>query len=262
MVRILQISDPHIVTPPGIVSGCIDSAAHLKKIVARIIDDLPRIGPIDALLVTGDISDDGSPGSYALFHELIAPLNLPTWVIPGNHDLREPMRAAFSQLPKSGRLNWATKIGDLHLIGLDTLVEGAGGGTLDADTLDFLEKELEKAGQGPVLLALHHPPFASGIAFMDRIGLDGIAPLADILRRTQAHVRLVCGHIHSVMMGEVGGAVAMSCPATCSTFATDFRPDAPVGFFTEPGGYLVHDWLGTFRSIHIGPDRGSGPFSF
>lgn len=262
MVRILQISDPHIVVPPDRVSDRIDSADLLKRAVARIAADMPRIGPIDAVIVTGDVSDDGKPASYALFRDLMAPLGLPVFVIPGNHDLRAPMRAAFPGMPAAGRLNWTAKVGDLHLVGLDTLIEGQGGGILDAPTLAFLSDVLAAAGDGPVLLAVHHPPFASGIAFMDAIGLDGSDRLATVLDASRAQVRIVCGHIHSVMVAAVGGAVALSGPATCSTFVTDLRPDAPVGFFLASGGFMLHDWDGAFRSVHIGNDPGEGPFAF
>jgi 3',5'-cyclic AMP phosphodiesterase CpdA len=262
---VIQLTDPHIVAPPWLLSGQVDSAERLRQVVAQINADLPKIAPVDAVLVTGDISDEGSPESYAEFRRLMAPLDLPLFVIPGNHDQREPMREAFadcSPMPGSGRLNWTAQVQGLHLVGLDTLVEGQGGGILDEYTLDFLATALASAGKAPVLIALHHPPFASGIKFMDRIGLDGTEALSEVLRHAKGEVRLVCGHLHAMMAGTVGQAVALSCPATCSTFAADFRDEAPVGFFTAPGGYMVHDWNGGFRSIQIGMDRGDGPFPF
>ncbi len=265
MPRVIQISDPHVVAPPNKVSGRIDSARMLKEAVDRIKADMPKIGPVDAILVTGDISDDGSGESYALFRALLEPLGLPFYVIPGNHDLREPMRSAFSDqtcLPPVGRLNWSVALNTMHLIGLDTLQEGQGGGILDTDTLVFLRQALADAGQGPVFLAMHHPPFASGIKFMDSIGLDGTDSLVEILNATEADVRILCGHVHHVMIAGVGSAVAISGPSTCSTFDADFRHDAPIGFMSEPGGFMVHDWLNGFRSIHIGPGQGEGPYPF
>lgn len=265
MPRMIQVSDPHIVAAPTLLAGRIDSAGLLRQMVARIIADLPKIGPVDGMLVTGDVSDDGSPESYELFRAIMAPLDLALFVIPGNHDKREPMRAAFADcgpMPSNGRLNWRAQVKGLHLVGLDTLVEGQGGGALNPETLDFLSKALALAGHAPVLLALHHPPFASGIRFMDRIGLDGTAALTEILHETDAEVRIVCGHVHALMAGVVGPALALSSPATCSAFAVDFRDDAPVGFHAGHGGYMVHDWDRGFRSIHVPPDLGEGPFPF
>lgn len=265
MVRVIQITDPHIIAPPKRLSAQIDSIQMLQDAISHIKADLHKIGPIDAVLITGDISDDGSAESYALFRDLIGPLNLPYFVIPGNHDQREPMRKAFadqSYVPDSGRLNWSLNLKGLHVIGLDTLIEGQGGGILDTKTFEFLAQALAVAGREPALIAMHHPPFACGTHFMDTIGLAGIDHLRDILNASKADIRIVCGHVHSMMIGAVGQTTAISGPATCSTFASDFRPDAPVGFMTGSGGYIIHDWDGSFRSIHVAATQGSGPHPF
>lgn len=263
MPRILHVTDTHLVVPPALVSHVLDTADLLRKGVAAIEEALPRIGPVDALLVTGDVSDDGSLESYELFRSMIEPLGLPVLAIPGNHDLREPMRAAFRDLglfAEAGRLNWVRDVGGLRIVGIDTLVEGSGGGVVDEATLGFLEDAL--AIGGPVLLALHHPPFLSGIRFMDAIGLAGIDALRDVLERSAADIRIVCGHLHLVATGSVGRIPVIVGPSTCSTFRLDFRPDAPVGFFAGGGGFMVHDWADEFRSMHVPAVIGEGPSPF
>lgn len=265
MFRVIQISDPHIVMPPAKVSGRIDSLQLLHKAVARIKKVLEKVSPVDALLVTGDITDHGDRDSYDAFLDAVAELQLPVFAIPGNHDRREPMRSAFAEheyMPAAGRLNWFADVNGVRLIGLDTLVEGQGGGAVDAQTLDFLESHLNEVGASPVLLALHHPPFASGIEFMDSIGLTGGDRLSDILKRSAADIRVVCGHVHTAIVSSVGGATVLSAPSLCSTFDVDFRKDAPVGFTTEPGGFLLHNWDDGFRSMVIGPEQGGGPYPF
>lgn len=263
MPRILQITDTHLAAPPGLVWDRLDTAALLEESVAAIAAHLPKIAPVDALLVTGDLSEDGSAESYAIFRRLVAPLGLPVLPVPGNHDLREPMREAFRDLglfPETGRLTWVREIGGLKIVGIDTLVEGSSGGVFDEATADFLDAAL--ATDSPVLLAMHHPPFLSGIRFMDGIGLDGTDALRACLKRARADVRIVCGHAHLSATGIVGSTPAIVCPSTCSTFDVDFRDDAPVGFFTGGGGFMVHDWSDGFRSILVPPSRGEGPFPF
>lgn len=265
MTTVLQISDTHLVRPGQLVSGRLNTAASLEALVASVAADPARFGAIDAVLMTGDLSDDGSAESYALFKSLVAPIDAPLYVIPGNHDLRAPMRAAFADqggMPASGKLNWHERLGDIDLIGLDTLIEGAGGGEIDAATLDFLEQALSASGTRPVLLALHHPPFHSGIAFMDRIGLSGIDALASVLSRFEADIRVVCGHIHSTMVASVGGKTALSAPSPCSTFAFNIAPDAPVGFHDQQDGFMLHRWQGGFQSVRIPMRHGPGPFPF
>ncbi|MCP4821411.1 MAG: phosphodiesterase, partial [Shimia sp.] len=230
MTTILQITDTHIVGDGKLVSGRLETAGALARLVVRINAIRHQIGPVDALIVSGDLSDDGSKEGYARFKTLLTPLDLPTYVIPGNHDARDPLRRAFADhLPVAGPLNWARKVGDVYLVGLDTLVEGHGHGTLGPETLAFLGDELAKADGSAVLLALHHPPFASGISFMDAIGLSNAQDLRDAVTGYKGELRIVCGHIHSMMVTNVGGHTAVSAPSPCSTFAYDRRSDAPVG---------------------------------
>jgi len=265
MTTILQLSDTHIAPKDRLVSGRVDTQAALERLVARIKGLLPQVGPVDAMLVSGDISDKGSAESYEHFRELIAPLKLPVYVIPGNHDLRDPMRQAFAAdgyLPPFGNLNWHRKVGSVHLIGLDTLVEGQGGGALDAVAFEFLKTALDAAGDEPVLLALHHQPYVSGIAFMDKIGLDGAAELASLLDSYQNEIRVVCGHIHSTMVSSIGSKVVISSPSPCTSFAFDLRQGAPVGFFAQEDGFLLHRWHDSFLSVRIAAEPGAGPYAF
>lgn len=263
MTTILHLTDTHIVPEGALVSGRLDTADALARLVARIESIRAQIEPIDALLVTGDLSDDGTPASYERFKSLIAPLGLSTYVITGNHDARAPMRAAFaSSLPAEGPLNWVHRISEVHLIGLDTLIEGQGAGALSSESLLFLQNALTQAGGAPVLLALHHPPFASGIRFMDDIGLTNHDAFRDIIADYKGRLRMVCGHIHSMMAADVAGHVALSAPSPCSTFAYDRRHDAPVGYHTVEDGCLLHRWSDGFQSIRIGPISGSGPYPF
>ncbi len=263
MTTILQISDTHIVPQGLLVSRGLDTADALGRLVKRITSILDRIEPVSSVLVSGDLSDDGQAESYALFKTLMAPLNLPLDVIPGNHDAREAMREAFADhLPASGPLNWARAVGAVRLIGLDTLVEGQGAGTLLSESLAFLEQALLDAGEMPVLLALHHPPFQSGIGFMDQIGLTNRETLRDVVTGHAGPLRMVCGHIHNMMVSDMGGHIAISCPSPCSTFSYDLRADAPVGFMAQEDGFLLHRWDTEFQTIRIGLEAGPGPFPF
>lgn len=265
MSRILQITDMHVAAPPELVSGRLDTASLLEKAIDRVLEDWHRFGPVDVVLVTGDISDRGDAESYSFFRRQIDRLPATTLVIPGNHDVRDSLRACFSDaahMPAEGKIHWVHDLPDVRIVGLDTLIEGKGGGEVDIETLAFLSGALDEADETPVLIAMHHPPFQSGIRFMDAIGLDGIEQLSDVLQNRSNEIRLVCGHVHGFIVGTVGGRVALSCAAVCSSFATDYRDDAPVGYTTHPGGYTIHTWENGFRSASVTLADGHGPFSF
>lgn len=265
MTRILHLSDLHIVAAPKLVGGRVDTRAALARAVDRIVAILPQIAPVDLLLITGDLTDDGLPADYDTLKALLAPLTLPLAVIPGNHDAREHLRAAFATtpgMPDAGPVQWCRDLGDIRLIGLDTLTEGQSGGRLGPDALNWLAEQLAKAPERPAMVALHHPPFATGIGFMDGIGLSDAAEFAQVLAGHRAEIRMVCGHVHRYITGMVGGHVAVLCPSPAHSIAADYRRDAPVGFVSSPPGMLLHDWHGSFRSTWISVAAEGGPYPF
>ncbi|MAY89215.1 MAG: serine/threonine protein phosphatase [Pseudooceanicola sp.] len=264
MARFLQLTDLHVVAEGARASGVLDTRALLEAAIDRLIAMRAAMDPLDALLVSGDISDDGSAESYAFARAQLDRLGLPMFVVPGNHDAREPMRAAFADLdhvPDFGQIDWIAQVGDTRVIGLDTLVEGQGGGCLHDESLALLRDAVAGA-TGPVLVMLHHPPIRTGIRFMDAIGLENTAALNATLADTRADVTLIAGHVHGVHHGRLGRHRVATALSTCSGFALDRRADAVTGFYLGPTGCAVID-TGADGIISAVPlDPADGPFSF
>src|SRR5215475_8357402 len=159
---IAQISDMHVKPPGELLYKRIDTAAFLERAVAHVMALDPKP---DVVLATGDLVDGGKPEEYALLRRLLAALPMPVYLIPGNHDARDPMREAFpdhAYLPKSGFLQYVVEDLPVRLIALDTLVDGKGFGALCVDRLGWLEARLNES-QRPTVLFMHHPPFGCGI---------------------------------------------------------------------------------------------------
>lgn len=265
MARLLQLSDLHVVAPGTLASGVLDTPALLRGAIDILMARLDAIGPIDAVLVTGDVSDDGSAESYLAARAELDRLGLPILVVPGNHDRREGLREAFRDLPEipdAGLIDWVADLGDTRVVGLDTLVEGQGGGRLRAESLDLLSDAIEGAGVRAVVVALHHPPLRTGIRFMDAIGLEKLADLAETMSNCTGSTHIVAGHVHGVFQGRVGQHQVATAPSLCSAFTLDRRQDAPVGFMTGPTGCAVLDTGpgGTWAALPL--DHGEGPFDF
>src|SRR5438045_7121729 len=91
-VRIAQISDLHIKPPGSLAYGRVDTAKALERCVAALNEFNPAP---DFVVISGDLADTPSPEEYDYLRRLLAPLKLPFAGIPGNHDSREMMRAAF-----------------------------------------------------------------------------------------------------------------------------------------------------------------------
>jgi 3',5'-cyclic AMP phosphodiesterase CpdA len=87
-MRILHLTDTHLHGDPAARHyDRIDTAAALRGLLAR----LGALQDIDAVVHTGDASEDGTAESYRLLHEILDPfaaaLDAPLAVVMGNHDV-------------------------------------------------------------------------------------------------------------------------------------------------------------------------------
>jgi 3',5'-cyclic AMP phosphodiesterase CpdA len=240
---ICQLSDLHVRPRGELAYRRVDTAAYVRRCVEHIgaLDPHP-----DAVIITGDLADRGAREEYEHARALLAPLSAPLYVIPGNHDDRDALRSAFADCtyldPSAEFIQYTAPIGPLRLIALDTLLPGEGGGLLCTRRLDWLENELRRAHASPVLIVMHHPPFATGIPYMDVVGLNTEYPLEPLIRRHDNVERILCGHVHRTILRRFGGTIAVTAPSPAHQVALDFAPDAPAMFVMEPPGYLMHRW--------------------
>ena len=239
---IAQLSDPHVVLPGEMLYGRVETAGLLARAAAglNLLDPLP-----DIVVITGDLVDKGEPAEYDHLRRLLAPLKMPVFVIPGNHDAREPMRAAFGEagyLPSAGFLQYVVDDYPVRLVALDTLVPGEGGGELCSDRLAWLDRTLSAEPQRPTVVLMHHPPFLTGIERMDRAGLRGTDAFAAVVARHSQIERILCGHLHRAIDRRFAGTVAGTAPSTAHQICFDIRSGAPLGFVFEPPGYQLHLW--------------------
>ena len=230
-----QISDPHI----GAQWNDADPDEFLRRAVEAIhaLPDRP-----DALLVSGDLTDNGAPEEYRRVRELLAPLDLVPHVLPGNHDLRGPLREEFG-LPGRDEepVSYAADLGPLRLVCLDSTIPGAEGGSLDGGRVEWLDATLAEDAEKPTVVALHHPPLRTEIPTFERIGLapESRDALADVIARHPQVMRIVAGHVHRAIVAELAGRAVVTVPSTYLQAALDFT--APkLTMRPEPPGFAVH----------------------
>jgi 3',5'-cyclic-AMP phosphodiesterase len=262
---ICQISDLHVRAPGELAYRRVDTAAFVRRCVSHILAQRPLP---DVVVVTGDLVDRGQPEEYEHLAALLAPLSMAIYVIPGNHDERNALRSAFPAhryLRTGGEfLHYAVALGPICLIGLDTVVPGEGGGLLCPDRLRWLEKQLDAHRDTPIVILMHHPPFLTGVSYMDRVGLQVAYPLEPIIRSHPMIEGILCGHLHRTIFRGFGGTIAATCPSPAHQVVLDFMPDAPSQFAMEPPGYLLHRWNEqdgmTSYGVAIGDFEGPYPF--
>jgi 3',5'-cyclic AMP phosphodiesterase CpdA len=259
-----QISDLHVKAGRRKAYGIVDTAAMLERCVERILA-LPQRP--DAVVATGDLADHGRPDDYALLRELLAPLTMPLYLVAGNHDDRDAMRAAFpdhAYLREGGPfVQYAVDAHPLRIVALDTVIPGEGRGRLCAERLGWLDRTLAEQPERPTVIALHHPPFATGIGHMDRIALEGASGLASVVASHPQVERLVAGHLHRSITVRFAGTVAGTCPSPAHQVALDLAPDAADRFVMEPPGLQLHWWDGRALVTHTAcVDAFEGPYPF
>ena len=164
----------------------VDTAGLLGRCVARITEQDP---PPRLVIVSGDLVDLATPEEYSHLRRLLAPLAMATYVIPGNHDDREHLRAAFAEqpyMPRAGFIQYVVDEGPLRLVLMDTHVPGQDGGEVCAARLAWLADRLAEAPDRPTVIVMHHPPFLTGVANLDDMGLLGADDLARLLAQLSA----------------------------------------------------------------------------
>jgi len=213
MITFAHISDLHI-----------DGSARQRDRTRAVVEYLTSLRiPVDAVLVTGDLTDSGAAADYATVAELVAPLAERTRVLwcPGNHDDRAGFRA-FAGIDRAGPVNQAVQVGQAVVLLCDSLIPGSSEGELSEATLEWLDSSIAAAG-GPVFVALHHPPAPLELPALDRIALRNPEDLASVLGRHGNVAGILCGHAHTAAATSFAGLPVRVAPGVKSTALLPFE---------------------------------------
>ncbi len=241
---IAQITDFHVALPGTELATRYRTPERLQAAVRHLagMDPAP-----DMVVCTGDLVDKGSEDEYRLLGEILSPLAMPVFLIPGNHDRREGMRAVFTDhtyLPAADFLHYTVEDWPVRLIGLDTIIPGESGGLLCEARLAWLEARLAEAPDRPTLIFQHHPPFRTGVRKMDGMGLAGSDEEAAIIARFDNIEAVICGHLHRPIARRFHGTIASTCPGTAHQIALNLSEVERLGVVDEPPACQLHVWNG------------------
>ncbi len=236
-----QISDLHFLRKGVLAFGKLDMHDHTARCIRAIkaLDPAP-----DAVLITGDLTHDGDLKTYQILADMLSDLDQPCFSIPGNHDDRALIRAAFPEieaLSPSGPLFYAIDHGPLRVIALDSSVDGKPYGALGELQLTWLSRTLDASSERPVLVMLHHPPFKTGIGHMDWSMLRDAEALAEIIGEHGHVERVLCGHAHRPVQTRFAGTIAQIAPGAAHQVKL-LLGEGRGPWIMEPPAFLLHRW--------------------
>ncbi|MFI1723196.1 metallophosphoesterase [Streptomyces sp. NPDC020489] len=209
-MRILHLSDTHLARADAPNRHGVNAHDSLRLMLA----ELRHVQGVDAVVVTGDLADDGTVEAYRAVRELVGEFargkgDVPVFYTTGNHD----ERAAFAEVlgsghPAPGRVLESaageraavSTVAGWRFVTLDSLVPGQVHGQLSAVQLDWLREVLATPAPHGTVLAFHHPPFALDNPLQQLFGLRDPVDLAAVIRGTDVRVVLT-GHFHLQLCG-------------------------------------------------------------
>ena len=261
---LVQLTDLHI-RPVGMAAYRTAETNMLSERAMRAVARL-KMRP-DALVISGDLTDNGLPEEYQLLADLLRRyIKIPVYLIPGNHDRREVLKTELSHLPgltdAAHFAHYAVDSHDVRLVMLDTVIPGSGAGELCAERLAWLDATLAAEPGKPTIVVMHHPPFATGIAHMDSIALRNQDEFASVIARHHQVKRILCGHVHRPINAPVAHAIASICPSVAHQVEFTIGDD-PGAWNLEPAAFQLHASVGAGIVSHtVYVEDFPGPFPF
>lgn len=219
----------------------------------RVLRWLDHLQP-DLVVLSGDLAEDKWRNGYQQIADRLSKSGCPSFVLPGNSDDRHLMRSVWNKPCRAKKatndaLHFVYHSPELNIIGLDTTVDAHVHGSV-TEHLDWLETELNEAGDTPILLFLHHHLFASGIPTLDESMCQGAQALEALFQRTPARLlALSSGHVHRAVAASFAGIPAYICGSVC--------PANPLWFGTvnvppvsDPPALMIHRYANHALTSH------------
>ncbi|GAA4882096.1 3',5'-cyclic-AMP phosphodiesterase [Ferrimonas pelagia] len=235
-VVLAQLSDPHLFAERDNVFLGINPYNSLRAVVEQMRGE----AGVDAVLATGDLSQDHSVESYQRFAELVEPLAKPVFSLPGNHDQAELMHAALA--PTHVHVQRRVQIGAWQVLMLNSAVTGLPAGHVMLEELRWLQQVLAEDQATPTLIALHHHPVPTGCAWLDQHSLDNGAEFLALLARYPNVKGVVFGHVHQEMDQFSHHIRLMAVPSTS------------IQFLPRSAGFVLDPRQPGYRLLRLCPD--------
>ena len=239
-MKIIQITDLHLRCDKSYAAFEINTFQSAKMIVSHI---RKLHSDLDALVISGDISDDESSESYSNLLEITDKVDAEIYLMPGNHDSVDEIKKCASNSKVNSELyfvrdNW------IYFM-FNTKKEDSPNGFLKQNEIDIFSDVLSKNRDKYFMIFLHHHPVEIGSPTMDKMIIENSKILLDLIRQNKSIKGVSWGHIHNVFETDLNSAKLFSTPSTCyqskpksETFIIDTneKPGYRIIYFRSDGG--------------------------
>ncbi len=242
---IAQITDLHVAESGAESLQFVDANAQLAAAI-EFLNSMRRRP--DVVVATGDLTDNGLVEEYRNLRELLDALEIPLYLIGGNHDEVGNLTEALDQhryLPRDGEpQQYVIDEHDVRIVAVDTSRPGHHEGMLDSRRIAWLDEALRAAPGRPTLVMMHHPPFETGIWWMDCSLASGNEAFEATIRRHPQVRRVIAGHIHRAIQIAWDETIVSVSPSTAYQVALELTPEAQPFITAEPPMMTLLDWNG------------------
>jgi Icc protein len=210
--HIVQISDCHLLAGIDEAYQGVKPGRYLQRAIQAIASSplLP-----DAVILSGDLSQDHSRESYQLLANLLTPLTCPVLVLPGNHDDYEQLDWLRGQAPLVSAT--ALQLASWQLLLLDTKGDTPAG-YFDAERRERLAGHFTSSKAQRFWLFCHHHPLPLGSA-IDKHGWQDAEPFWQLLATEPRVQGLAHGHCHHAYTRQHQAIQLVGCPASSVQFS-------------------------------------------
>jgi 3',5'-cyclic AMP phosphodiesterase CpdA len=209
-LRLLHISDTHLYGDRTLHHGVVDTTDTLERVLAKASE----IPGIDAVVLSGDLSEDGTEAAYRKLHDLVEPWaaerGAQTVYAMGNHDHPDAFTAVL------GPRRRVHTLGRHRIVTLDSSVPGAAYGSLDAEQLAWLSDVLAQPVDLGTVVVVHHPPTGAVTPLLRLLELDDPHALLGVLDGSDARL-VLSGHYHHPLVTLERGIPIVVAPGVTNT---------------------------------------------
>jgi Icc protein len=217
MQKFIHITDTHFVAPGNLLYGL-----NPVDRLALCVGDVNKHHPDAAFtILTGDLAHKGQPEAYDALKRELDKLVMPYHLLVGNHDDRANFRATFPQakFDANGFVQFTFDMGE--------------------GVLAWLKDTLDRTGDQPVIIFIHHPPFKVRLKRMDDISLLEPRFFVEAIAGRKNIRHMFFGHLHRPLAGSWHGIPVSTLRATSHQVALDFVLEGRIPGSHEPPAYGV-----------------------